>query len=826
VRRRALWAAVGAFTVTAAGLTATTGPVAGAGAVTSFGTGGRQTRDLVDGLAAVLGADGNLVAVGVGPYSDKKVIYTEYHPATGEPVVSAELVVPGADGTEHSSARVFEPHGIAATADGGTVVQFNTSVGSAIAKITGSGAADPSFSGDGWLTDSFVQCGLTADLVVGPDGALYSIVNDLAGNTAPGKANCPGTGLRKYSATGVKVQDWGGAANNEHGGLHDARLEAAAGAIAADGSLLAAGVVFGTGGGTEVAGVLKVDPAGTKVGAFGTGGLRSFDPTPASPPEYYGNIPAFPRTFDSKGAIDVAVDGQGRILLLGSGRPQPGQDIDVWVARLLPGGALDSSFGGGDGIAFADVSGDGYDYGLSLAVDGLDRPVVTGATNPTALGGGAVDSRAAFSLRLTTAGAVDTTVTPTVTTFGTGRPHAPKSAVLTAGGAVLSAGSYDRGFYNWDYRGYVGATEFDAVPVPPVVFTGLTPQRMLDSRDGSGAVTAGSPRSVTVAGVPGGAPADATAVSVNVTVVDPTAGGYLSAYPTGGAPPTASVLNFAPGQTVANALVVGVGTGGRIDLSLGAGSADVVVDVMGWFDAANGFTGVTPVRAIDTRDHGGALTLGPGQTRTVTVTGLGAVPAASSVKAVAVNLTAVGAGAGGHLRAWPGTGSAPHASVLNFTAGATVANAMVLGVDGSGRITVANHSDGPVDLVVDVMGWFSTSAPFTGVAPVRALDTRDTASPLGVDERRLVTVTGLGGIPADGSVKGVVVNVTVTEPTAAGFFAAFPAGGTPPTASLLNFTPGATVANAVVLGVDGSGRIELRNSVGRTHAVVDVLGWF
>ena len=47
-----------------------------------------------------------------------------------------------------------------------------------------------------------------------------------------------------------------------------------------------------------------------------------------------------------------------------------------------------------------------------------------------------------------------------------------------------------------------------------------------------------------------------------------------------------------------------------------------------------------------------------------------------------------------------------------------------------------------------------------------------------------------------------------------------------PLASLLNFVPGQTVANAVVMGVGTDGHIDLLNSLGNTHAVVDVLGYF
>src|ERR1700737_4725966 len=72
------------------------------------------------------------------------------------------------------------------------------------------------------------------------------------------------------------------------------------------------------------------------------------------------------------------------------------------------------------------------------------------------------------------------------------------------------------------------------------------------------------------------------AVVLNVTVTGPTASSYLTAWPDGDQRPLASDLNFAAGQTVPNLVVVKVGSNGNIDVYNAAGSADVVIDVMGW----------------------------------------------------------------------------------------------------------------------------------------------------------------------------------------------------------------------------------------------------
>jgi hypothetical protein len=125
----------------------------------------------------------------------------------------------------------------------------------------------------------------------------------------------------------------------------------------------------------------------------------------------------------------------------------------------------------------------------------------------------------------------------------------------------------------------------------------IEPTRILDTRDGlgsSGRVANGVPVELQVTGeVPTSAgtatvvPSDAVAALVNVTVVLPDSGGYLSLRP-GGATgtPTASTVNFAAGSVEPNAATVALGPGGTIQVFVGTalpgGSADVLVDVVGY----------------------------------------------------------------------------------------------------------------------------------------------------------------------------------------------------------------------------------------------------
>ena len=71
----------------------------------------------------------------------------------------------------------------------------------------------------------------------------------------------------------------------------------------------------------------------------------------------------------------------------------------------------------------------------------------------------------------------------------------------------------------------------------------------------------------------------------------------------------------------------------------------------------------------------------------------------------------------------------------------------------------------------------------------------------------------------------MALNVTVTEPTVAGYLTVWPAGGAMPSTSNLNMLARQTVPNFVVVGL-GSGHISIRNAFGSAHVIVDVMGWF
>ena len=73
----------------------------------------------------------------------------------------------------------------------------------------------------------------------------------------------------------------------------------------------------------------------------------------------------------------------------------------------------------------------------------------------------------------------------------------------------------------------------------------------------------------------------AVSVVLNVTVTGALGAGYATVYPCGATPPNASNLNFVAGQTIANAVITKVGTGGNVCI-LASQATHVVVDVTGF----------------------------------------------------------------------------------------------------------------------------------------------------------------------------------------------------------------------------------------------------
>lgn len=290
-----------------------------------------------------------------------------------------------------------------------------------------------------------------------------------------------------------------------------------------------------------------------------------------------------------------------------------------------------------------------------------------------------------------------------------------------------------------DEEGYYAAPSGNAggyVALPPI--------RITDTRAGSGQANAGSTLgagstlSVQITGV-GGVPATGVSgVVLNATVTNTTGFSFLTAWPAGNTMPVISNLNWVPGWTVPNRVIVPVGTGGKVSFYNKFGSTDLVVDVDGYYTdstaAGKLFTPMTPNRVIDTRNQGG--TLGQAQSSTYAVGGFAGVPSGAS--GVVFNVTVTNTTAPSYLTVYPN--ARPLASDLNWVAGQTIPNMTQATLSSTGTVSFYNNT-GSTDLVVDLSGFFGQAS---GVSV--------TANP--------------ASVPADG-VTTSTVTATVTSSTGA-----------------------------------------------------------
>ena len=149
-----------------------------------------------------------------------------------------------------------------------------------------------------------------------------------------------------------------------------------------------------------------------------------------------------------------------------------------------------------------------------------------------------------------------------------------------------------------------------APPTNASAFTPMTPQRLVDTRNGTGGIGGRlAPDTSVDIQVTGrlGIPDTASAVMINATAVDSGGRGYLQVIPRGRAAlRSSSTLNVdAPGQTIPNAAFAPIGDAGQITIFT-TFATDLVVDVSGYFLPAQSATAgrlqpLTPNRILDTR---------------------------------------------------------------------------------------------------------------------------------------------------------------------------------------------------------------------------------
>jgi hypothetical protein len=429
------------------------------------------------------------------------------------------------------------------------------------------------------------------------------------------------------------------------------------------------------------------------------------------------------------------------------------------------------------------------------------------------------------------------------------------TATLTASGYTSSAEALSNGSYTFtipanilkvgvdtltvNYSGdpsYTAATGTAPVTVtqPPLQFVPVTPCRIADTRNATGAfggpeLAAAAARTFNVPQSGCGIPSTAVAYSLNVTVVPIASLGYLSIWPAGAAQPVVSTLN-SDGRVKANATITPAGTNGGVSV-FASDATQFILDIDGYFVPAGTsvsgleFYPLTPCRIADTRNVIGALG-GPSLTG-----GLGrAFPVQSSLcgipstaKAYSLNITAVPHGSLGFLTTWPTGQAQPVVSTLNATTGAVTANAAIVPAGSGGDISV--FVSDTADVILDVNGYFAP--PATGglslytVTPCRVIDTRNGAEAF---HGTLAVPIHASACAPPTTAQAYVLNATVIPTGTLSYLTLWAAGEAQPVVSTLNANDGAVTSNmAIVPTANGSVDAFATDS---TQLILDLSSYF
>jgi hypothetical protein len=240
-----------------------------------------------------------------------------------------------------------------------------------------------------------------------------------------------------------------------------------------------------------------------------------------------------------------------------------------------------------------------------------------------------------------------------------------------------------------------------------------TAERLLDTRENDGAPV--GPDATVRIPLPDGVPTDATALAINVTVVETRSSGFFSVYAAGSDRPLASVLNAdRAGQFRAAATIVPVNQDG-FEIYTKAGS-HVIIDMTGWFtgegavESADGlFVAINPRRLHDTRP----------ETYPLYRNGTIEVPlpdSAGQPAAVAISMTMINPDARGFITAHPartvrGATSSGYGLAREVTA--------QFGITAASRNGLGIYSRNGTEITVDLLGWFTgpqTTATVAGAA--------------------------------------------------------------------------------------------------------------
>jgi hypothetical protein len=311
----------------------------------------------------------------------------------------------------------------------------------------------------------------------------------------------------------------------------------------------------------------------------------------------------------------------------------------------------------------------------------------------------------------------------TVTNGGSGNVD----YVVDIEGYYAPAGNTSAGLYNPVTPSRLADTRCNETS-PPAYITSSYCASLPSTNSKLTTLGTGQIENVTVTGVGGIPSSGVSAVVLNLTAIDPTHAGYLTVFPTGATKAVVSTVDFNEGETVANRVIVKVGSNGQISIYNFLGNTNFTIDVSGYYtDGSSGsqtgslFNPVAPARILDTRcsttpqpsycssenlpGANATLTAIPGGgSIAVQVTGEANIP--TNATAVVGNLTATDSTGSGYLTVYAGS-TAPTTSDVNFSTESDSPNMVISELNSSGGLDIANGGGHRVDVLFDVSGYFT-----------------------------------------------------------------------------------------------------------------------
>jgi uncharacterized delta-60 repeat protein len=359
------------------------------------------------GLALLVQPDSRIVVAGSAYARNKYFALARYNP-DGSFDTSF-----GSGGQLTTRTQIGQAFALALQPDGKIIAAgyFNTGTGDfALARYHPDGSLDTSFSGDGlvytdfgYTSDQIYSIALQADGKIVVAGYMYAVSADIA--------------VARYNPDGSLDTTFGGGDGWVHTGLGTSHDVGYALAIQADGKIIVAGSTY-VNLSYDFA-LVRYLPDGSLDTSFAGDGLLNTDfngdddiaysmalqadgkivLAGSTEDAYYDNDFALAR-YNPDGSLDtdfgdnglvttdlsssdhgegIILQADGKIVLCGM-VSTGGSEYDFVVARYLPTGNLDTTFGDGSGWVATDFSGD-TDHAYSVALQRDGKIVVAGYTN-------------------------------------------------------------------------------------------------------------------------------------------------------------------------------------------------------------------------------------------------------------------------------------------------------------------------------------------------------------------------------------------------------------------------------------------------------------